>query len=1378
MPVWLQPFIEEFHGNHDVSKLKGRKQWTVWTLTLFALFTVGMILEAVTALYRFDNFSAVLPAISWGTTILLLIIDRPHSAPIGILAIMTSIAVVQLILRLNNATNLHISDLSGFLAMFTSLASITLILCMPLRDSVLPTDHISAPFAKPTSQLRSPEDRLTPWQFMSVAWMSPLIALGSARQLEDGDVWSLGYEFQHKELHEKFRELRGSVIKRLLKANGLDLVILTSLGILESSARFATPALLQQVLRSMEDQNAPQRATIVYALLSLTVRMIGCQSSVFSLWYGRRCYERSRGEMITMLHEKVLSRKIIGVSSQTEQSDLSERQPASTGKILNLMRNDVYEVAQRFYEFETLFTTPLALVFSIVLVWKLIGWPCLLGVVTVIIAQCINALITRVLLQWEKIRRSATDTKLQKTSQFVEAIRHLRWYGWQEFWLDLILQARRKELNVKIRTSLWTLMIMFVNTFASSMFPVAAFYAYTALAGLPLRIDIAFPALQLFKMLESSLRSIPGLITVLLNARIAVGRIEDFMAEPDKEQASVLPAVSNDGSLLRLCNASFAWPGRSDFVLHDIDLIFPVGLSLIVGEVASGKTALLQAILGELDTLNGYVSRPCGVFGYCAQSPWLQSMSIRDNILFASPCDEDRYRCVLEACALTVDMASFKNKDLSLIGENGVGLSGGQRARVALARAVYSRASILLLDDPLSALDHQTAEFIVKRCFRGPLMDGRTVILVTHRVELCNDIAQQVIQVIDGRAHKLEQGESLSTLSQPETSEPHNEEEEKRIEAQDMAVPDKFLEDEKRVHGGVKAKVYWEYIRAGRLSYWAILVMILAVFRLADVAEDWFLKEWGEGYDRPREGITSIPFGNLPSPERNITPWLLGLFVIATFRSLILLLAQGCMVVIIYTAGREMFEAIMHRVSHATFRFYDVTPVGRLMNRLTSDIGTIDGNISYQFQDITFLAITWISSVVVIASVTPIFLIFSVGLSAAFVFIFLRFLPTSQSLRRLEMVSLSPLMSNFGALLHGLTTVRAFCVQKRFQDRVIEVTDAFQKMDHFYWSLQAWLMYRFDALSAFSTFILTMLALFTGVSPGLTAFVLIAAAQFVSSTHSLCRRYGRLQMDFVSVERIVELLHLELEPAGTISPPAMWPSYGGDIIFEGVTIRYAPHLDPSLSDISFHIPGGSTTALLGRTGSGKSTLALSLLATTLPTNGSIFIDGIDISKVDTQALRHRVTFLAQDPVLFPGSMRQNLDPLNEHTDDECAQALERICARHGWNLETQIDTGGSNLSQGQRQLVGLTRAVLRRSAVIILDEATASIDMETAMTIQRILREEMRESTVITIAHRLEAVKDADYFIRLDHGRLIEQGPVTSHTMIDDGRDPSSSSSG
>lgn len=584
----------------------------------------------------------------------------------------------------------------------------------------------------------------------------------------------------------------------------------------------------------------------------------------------------------------------------------------------------------RLWEFQSLITKPLGLVLSIVLIWRLIGWPCLCGVITVVSAQGINVLITRILLQRERIRRTATDSKLQKVTEYVSAIRHLRWHGWQDFWQEQIMQARQHELNLRIITSLLGILIRFTNNLASGMFPVAAFYAFTVLAGQPLRVDIAFPAIQLFSMLEDSLREIPGLITVLLNAKIAVGRIEDFMKEPDKDSQ---PQGATPE--LKLQNASFAWPGTGNPVpvLHDITVTFPVGLTVITGKIGAGKTALLQALMGELDYLAGSVIQSNEMIGYCGQTPWLQSINIRENILFCSSQEDARYKDVLEACALTPDLASFKDGDLTNIGENGVGLSGGQKARVALARAVYSRANLLLLDDPLSALDHQTAETIVRKCFGGPLLEGRTVILVTHRTELCHGIARQLVEISEGRACVLDGVErtASSMLSIIESSDSANSRIGKGDKAQEeLMAPRKFIEEEHRALGGVKAAVYWEYVKAGKIKWWAVLISILALYRLVTVGETWFLKIWGEAFERSESEsesrVRSSPFDTLPSPETNLRPWLIGFFLIAAVRSCVFLISQSLMLGIVYFSGRYLFKEIIEKIGHATFRFYDVTP--------------------------------------------------------------------------------------------------------------------------------------------------------------------------------------------------------------------------------------------------------------------------------------------------------------------------------------------------------------------------------------------------------------------------------------------------------------------
>jgi ABC-type multidrug transport system fused ATPase/permease subunit len=1193
----------------------------------------------------------------------------------------------------------------------------------------------------------------------------------------------------------------------------------------------------------MENPHSPKRVALTYALIILGLRLVEAQAEVFNTWFGRRCYERSRGEMILMVYEKALSRKnVIGIDPELkaradaatnghhEANGITKKKrtlvsrilglvdvrwllsrkshkhlkigqdakaPASMGKILNLCRGDVYEVAQRFWEIENIIETGLGLILSIVLIWLLLGPSCFIGVLVVVVGQILNAVFTKIQLQIIKRSRGATDGRLQVTSQYIESIRHLRWYSWHEKWLQQIHEAREHELMLRVQTMIWSTVMNFTNMLSNGLFPVAALYGYTVLAKHTLSIDIIFPALNLFSMLAGNLREIPQIITQLANAYIAMTRIEEFMQEPDREEEKDQSSTP-DGSM-RLTDCDFAWPDQTETVLRELTLRFDQGFHVVHGKVGAGKSALLQALMGELDKLSGTMQIPNEMMGYCSQTPWLQSMSIRDNILFSAPFDEWRYKNVLDACELLPDLASFEHGDLSPIGENGIGLSGGQKARVALARAVYSQAKILLLDDPISALDFNTAENIVSKCFDGPLMNGRTIVLVTHRTDLVRHLAIQYIQIEDGKASVSSNESSSGDITRTgtpngtkATDDPSSSEDGVKT-ATDAAIPSKFEEEEHRAEFGVKARVYWQYIKSGKLRWWILTTLSLAIWRFSGVGQTWFLKSWGEAYQQasgnflmfthfadgysvhfwPSSDLSSQvsitdPFKNLPAPEENVRPWLLLYLAIACWIALAAWLAQIFLVVLMYASAKTLFSKAITRVSLANFRFYDVTPVGRLMNRLTSDIGTIDGNIAQQFHVITMQGISWVTSLVVIASVTPAFLVFSVCFVAFTIWIFGMFLPTSQSLRRLEMTSLSPLFANFGELLHGLTTVRAFHAQRRFLDRIIGVVDKFQGMDHFYWTLQNWLAFRLQNMSAFATFILTAMALYTNVSPGLTAFVLTAAGNFVRSTHVLCRRFGSLQMDFVSVERVDELLQLEPEPSGDVDPPAAWPKYGADIVIDDVTVKYAPHLEPSLNNISIRIPGGSTTAVLGRTGSGKSTLAVTLLNVVRPETGSITIDGLDIKTVTNKALRERVTFVAQDPVLFPGSIRHNLDPLEYHTDEECDAVLQRVCGRHGWSLGTNVEAGGRNLSQGQRQLIGLARAILRRSSIVILDEATASIDYESSMEIQQILREELREATVITIAHRLQAVKDADYAVILDNKRVLRQGPASEMLRLEE----------
>ncbi|KAI1096113.1 canalicular multispecific organic anion transporter 1 [Rostrohypoxylon terebratum] len=1403
-PQWIRPFAKEEVSSPGIR----HRRCSFWTFCLLVLSAIGLFLAILVAVSPPFNVIRILELAPWVVALLITIVSRPRKTPKTLLALFLATVVygfVSLVLWYDETGRVNIIHV---VSVAVALTTIFLILAMPLRDPGLDPTGIADSAYPPTSQFRSPEDNLSLWQFMTVSWLSPLVTKGFKDLLNDGDVWILPYDFQHERLHILFRDLKGSIVKRLLLANGLDLFIITFLGIVETTANLANPALLKYLLQSIEAIPNRTQESIFYAFAILFVRLVAAQSSVFQTWYSRRAYERSRGELLTAVYAKTLSRKSFGLrtdlgkppqengtelneetpllgrvqeprktrfvrfleffrfgrSKNRSQTETTTEQPATMGKILNLMRNDAYEVAQRFWEFPSLLTKPLQLILSLVLIWQLLDWPCLFGIAWAVILQLLNGWFIRSQVKVERRRRAATDVRLQATTQFVEAIRPLRWYDWQSKWLGNIMQARAKELHLRVVTSLWSIGVNTSNLAAGALFPVFTFFAVTYIAGRPLPVHVAFPALSLFTLLESSLKELPSLITVLINASLAIERLETFMREPDKIERGYNDVPSD----IEFRGASFAWPTNGKLVLEDLDLQFPPGLTLIHGKVGSGKTALLEAILGELDQVKGDCSLPNEMVGYCAQSPWLQNMSIRDNILFNFPFDKNRYNEVIDACELIPDLANFPHGDKSNIGENGIGLSGGQKARVALARAVYCQSRFLLLDDPLAALDHSTAQSIVAKLFRGSLVKDRVVVLVTHRVDLCLKLADQVVEITNGKARVFSSDEyprELDSQDQKQTTGSEDQAQEITEELANAAVPDNFVSEETRATGSVLARVYWTYIRAGKLTNWSAVVVIFALFRFARIFNYWFLKAWGEAYESIKallsspSGIADDIFDRLPSPEDDVKPWLVWYTVIGVVLTTLYFLTQCGLTLILYRAAKDLFARAVNQVSSATFRFYDVTPVGRLMNRLTSDIGMLDGGAIQPLQNAAFWSLTWLASMVVIAFTTPVFFIFAIGMTIWFIVIFRWFLPTSQSLRRLEMVTLSPLMSNFGILADGLATIRAFKAQSVFQNRNISATDTFQKMDHFYWSLQSWLQYRYDILSAASIFALTLLGLYQGLSSGLIAFVLTSATQFVEATHVLCKTYGQLQMDFVSVERVVELLDLEEEPNGDVEPPPDWPSFQDSITFDSVTIKYAPHLEPSLVDVSFTIPSGATCAVLGRTGSGKSTLALALLATMHPTKGQIRVGNYDISTVDVHTWRQRISFVAQDPVLFPGTIRENLDPMNQHSDEECQEALFRVLGPK-WSLDSIIDIGGKNLSQGQRQLVGIGRAILRKSPIIILDEATASIDKKTALAIQDVLLAELKDSTVITIAHRLEAVKDADYFIRLDAGRVVEAGPA------------------
>ncbi|KAL4065666.1 hypothetical protein V8B97DRAFT_2010327 [Scleroderma yunnanense] len=886
------------------------------------------------------------------------------------------------------------------------------------------------------------------------------------------------------------------------------------------------------------------------------------------------------------------------------------------------------------------------------------------------------------------------------------------------------------------------------------------------------------------------------------------------------------------------------------FELKDISVRFPEGeLTVITGPTASGKTAMLLALLGEMTLVSGtlHMSKSTSqidsfgnmhAISYAAQMPWLRHQSIKDNILFGQPMDEERYRDVVECCALRPDLDIFEDGDDTEIGARGVSLSGGQKARVALARAVYARTKYVLLDDPLSAVDSHTARFLYDRLLRGPLLANRTVILVTHHVELVLPGAYYLVRMLDGRidtqgtVKDLQERGVLDFIAQDSAADvklaepvvpadatveaivaesprsPSPESPELGEEAAKPAKrkqPRKLVKEEHRERGGVKFSIYKSYMQASSYWTWCILAVLVACSQTLGVVEKLWVREWGQAYGpvlsampsmfmssalKENEAlmngympyhdtlhISSYPYLYTRSlwwfdlPNANEHPlFYVGVYgAIGLTGAIVGIFASAVQYTGALRASRLLFQRLLNAVVLATMRWHDITPQGRMLNRFGKDVETIDGNLASSMSSVNSSLATFAAAIITVAFFFPPFLIPAAIMGYFYRMLAIGYLNTGRDLRRMESNSRSPIFSGFAELLEGIVTVRAFSSERRFLNDLHGKIDVTTKMWYNFWMTNRWLLLNFDLLGGLAVLITTLFALTGYAQAGTAGLCITSAMSFTTSVYWACRFWTTLELDLNSVERIVEYLDHPQEPSAIIEshrPPAYWPSSTSNnalVSVENLVIKYAPELPPVLHNVSFTLKAKERVGLLGRTGSGKSTLAMSILRFADPVSGRIVIDGIDISTIGLHDLRSRLTFIPQ--MLSQSAYesqrnsrapsRASTSPVDGASSAPSITATE-IDAKVTITLDTQVSAGGANFSQGQRQLIAMARALLRRSSIIILDEATSSIDFETDAKIQATIREEFGESLLLTVAHRLRTVIDYDRLIVLDKGEVAE----------------------
>lgn len=1337
----------------------------------------------------------------------------------------------------------------------------------------------------------SPEGITSLWAFSTYSWIDSMIWKAYKKPLTMSDIWGLKEsdhalyvlkDFKMNKLLSSFTVKLFSHFKGLFFLQGL-------WAILQSMLVFIPTILLKKVLEYVADQTTTTHNIAWCLVLLMPLSKIADSLALgFSLFLGRRVCVRMRAIIIGEVYAKALRRKIT-TSEVTESAKDTDEKPdcestkskeessdsksLELGAIINLMAIDAFKVSEICGYLHFFVGSLLMLVICIGLLYNLLGWSALAGGSTIIVLLPLYYRFSHWIGTAQQKMLKVTDRRIQKMNETFLSIRIIKFFAWENKFFEEIMKIREEEMHyLRLRCAIWSAQ-GFIWFVVPTLITVISFYCYTIIEGKTLTAPIAFTALSLFTLLRSPLDQLTEMTAIVIQSKVSLDRISDFLAEEETTKYEQLETQQTASSpLIGFEKANFSWNSKSDkdFKLRDIDLAFlPGKLNVVIGPTGSGKTSLLLALLGEMELTSGKVYLP-GIIprddlvidpqtgltesvAYCSQGAWLLNDSIRNNITFATPFNQERYDKVVEACSLTRDFEILAAGDQTEIGEKGIALSGGQKQRVSLARALYSNSRHVLLDDCLSAVDSHTASWIYENCITGPLMANRTCILVSHNVALTVSSAEWVVVMSNGRVKvqgppdtlatngdlgddEMVKSSAMSSRSQSSTSlkalENKNlemkaktaiiEAKLKKVQVEEdetVKTDGKLVEDETKSDGVVGLDVYINYSKEfGGITVWLGILAVFIIPQVIYFLQSWWLKNWSQNAPSVAPAsIMSSPSSSFsalnkigtavmsgPSltytmiatkssnaiaaiqtaKEEKSTMFYIGIYAViglvyaltATFKSLWVFFAG-------VTAANNIFKHVLTKVLRAKLRFFDKTPLGRIMNRFSKDIESVDQEL-IPFAEGTFAClVSCVSTLIIISFITPGFLVFAVIIAYLYYLVGMLYLTLSRELKRFDSITKSPIHQHFSESLTGVATIRAYGVENRFMKQNLAAIDKNNRPFFYMWVANRWLCLRVDIVGS-------LVMLFSGIfvlvsigkiDAGLAGLSLSYAISFSEAALWIVRLYANIEMNMNSVERLQEYENVDQEPPSEIpetKPDSSWPT-AGEIEVEDVSLRYAPELPRVIKNVSFHVKPCNKIGIVGRTGAGKSTIITAFFRFLDLESGKITIDGVDISKIGLTDLRQAITIIPQDPTLFTGTIRSNLDPFDQYTDSQIFEALTRVnlisrdeltgmsLPRNGNNevsdnqnkfldIQSAVTEGGNNLSQGQRQLMCLARSLLRSPKVILLDEATASIDYESDAMIQQTIREEFSCSTILTIAHRLRSIIDYDKILVMDAGRVVE----------------------
>ncbi|XP_017570742.1 canalicular multispecific organic anion transporter 1 [Pygocentrus nattereri] len=1183
--------------------------------------------------------------------------------------------------------------------------------------------------------------------------------------------------------------------------------------LLQDLLAFASPQLLKVMISFTQDKSIYVWQGYIYAVLLMIVTFL---QSVFLQQYFHRCF---------VLGMKVRTAIMAAVYKKALVVSNDARKESTVGETVNLMSAD----AQRFNDvtnfIHLLWSCPLQIILSIVFLWIELGPSVLAGLLVMVLMVPINGLLATKSKTFQMKNMKLKDKRMKIMNEILNGIKILKLYAWEPSFEAQVQGIRDQELKVMKKFAYLSAVATFIFACAPALVSLATFAVFVSVGtDNILDAEKAFTSISLFNILRFPLAMLPMLISSMVQTIVSKKRLEKFLGGEDLD----MMAVQHDSSFrtaVTVSNGSFAWGSEAEPVLRNVSLdIAPGHLVAVVGAVGSGKSSLISALLGEMHNHSGSINIK-GSVAYVPQQAWIQNATLKDNILFGSDLDEDKFQRVLKVCALEQDLELLPGGVLTEIGEKGINLSGGQKQRVSLARAAYSSADIYLLDDPLSAVDSHVGKHLFERVI-GPkgLLKDKTRILVTHGINFLPYV-DEIVVLVDGvvsevgsysslRASRGAFSEFLDTYAK-EASNKSDDSKESASDAEQMdVVPEgedpqadsppedvvsvtlkrenslrhsqrhgkrngsikvrrnssarskkdsevtkkgqRLIEKEAMETGKVKFSVYMQYLRSMGWGYATTFVAVYFIQNVAFVGQNVWLSEWTNDAVRyPNEST-------YPAHIRDMRIGVFGALGIAQgFLVFVgtLLLADGAI-----CASRTLHTRLLSNILRAPMLFFDTTPSGRVVNRFAKDIFTVDEMIPMSFRSWVLCLLGVLGTLFVICLATPLFTAIIVPLAVIYYFVQRFYVATSRQLRRLDSVSRSPIYSHFGETVAGLSVIRAYGHQERFLERN-KVTIDNNLMSVYPWIVSnRWLAMRLESLGNLMVFFSALFAVISRdtLDSGLVGLSISYALNVTQTLNWFVRMTSELETNIVAVERVSEYTEIKNEAAWTTDkrPPDDWPSEG-KVHFEDYKVRYRPELELVLHGITCDIESTEKIGIVGRTGAGKSSLTNCLFRIIEAADGQILIDGVDVANIGLHDLRSRLTIIPQDPVLFSGTLRMNLDPFEKFSDEDIWKVLELAHLKDfvgglAAGLQHEVAEGGENLSVGQRQLLCLARALLRKSRILILDEATAAVDLETDNLIQTTIRQEFTHCTVLTIAHRINTILDSSRVMVLDAGKIVE----------------------